>query len=98
MTLVDQLDGEWDTEGFLGQLRTGTFVPEHAARFLAVLRGIEIPDEAMVPKRALSLLWYLPSFLAWQRERVAEQGGDIVAFDRFVTEVHNTLEEVLGVP
>lgn len=46
----------------------------------------------------LSLLWYLPSFLTWQRERVAEKGGDINAYAHFVTDVHNTLEEVLGVP
>lgn len=98
MTIVDQLDAEWGTEGFLGQLRTGVFAQENAARFLGLLNSIDIPDESMVPKRALSLLWYLPSFLVWQRERVIEQGGDIAAFDRFVTDVHNTLEDVLGVP
>jgi hypothetical protein len=98
MTYVDQLDAEWADEGFLGKLRTGAFAAEDAARFLTFLRGIDIPDGAMVPKRAISLFWYLLSFLLWQRERVAERGGNLARFDRFVTEVHNTLEAVLGVP
>ena len=98
MQFVEQLDYEWSEEGFLGSLRTGTFLPTDAARFLSLLRGIRIPDDALVPKRALSLLWYLPSFLMWQSDRVAARGGDGVAFDRFVTDVHSVLEEVLGVP
>lgn len=98
MTFVEELDAEWDAEGFLGQLRVGKFLPESASRFLLLLQRIEIPDGAMVPKRALSLLWYLPSFLAWQRGRVIESGSNVTDFDHFVTEVHNTLENVLGVP
>jgi hypothetical protein len=52
----------------------------------------------MVPKRLVSLLWYLPSFLAWQTERIAEKDGDRAAYERFVTEVFNALEQALGVP
>ena len=98
MQFVEQLDFEWSEEGFLGRLRTGSFVPTDAARFLSLLKDIRIPDGALVPKRALSLLWYLPSFLMWQRDRVAARGGDVVAFDRFITDVHSVLEDVLGVP
>jgi hypothetical protein len=95
---LDELDTEWDTDGFLGQLRQGTFVPARASRFLQTLKRIDIPDNAMVPKRALALIWYLPIFLSWQRERVVEKGGNVAEFDSFVTEVHNTLEQVIGVP
>ena len=98
MTYVDQLDAEWADEGFLGKLRTGAFAAEDAARFLTFLRGIDIPEGALVPKRAISLFWYLPTFLLWQRGRVAERSGNLETFDRFVTEVHNTLERVLGTP
>jgi hypothetical protein len=98
LTFIDDLDAEWDTHGFLGQLRLGNFVPAHASRFLQLLRQIEIPDDATVPKRALALIWYLPTFLIWQRERVMEKGGNVAEFDRFVTEVHNTLEDVIGIP
>jgi hypothetical protein len=98
MTFVDQIESEWDSEGFLGKLRIGNFIPEEALRFLQILRSIEIPDGSHVPKRVVSLFWCLPSFLIWQRDRVAEKGGDIKVYEHFVTEVHNTLEAVLGVP
>jgi hypothetical protein len=98
MTYIDRLDAEWEDEGFLGKLRRGIFAAEEAARFLKFQGGIEIPEGTMVPKRAISLFWYLPGFLLWQRERIAERGGNLETFDRFVTDVHNTLEAVLGVP
>lgn len=51
----------------------------------------------MTPFHRLNDAWGPKGFLG-RRERVAEQGGDIKAFDGFVTDVHNTLEDVLGVP
>lgn len=96
--LIERLEAEWDTGGFLGQLRLGKFAPDGAAHFLDLLGQIDIGKDEAVPKRALSLLWYIPSFLAWQRERVEERGGNVDAYSRFVTDVHNRLEEALGVP
>jgi hypothetical protein len=96
--LIERLEAEWGSDGFLGQLRLGKFTSEGAARFLLLLREIDIDEQVAVPKRALSLLWYLPSFLAWQRERVEEKGGDMNVYAHFLTDVLNTLEDVLGVP
>jgi hypothetical protein len=96
--LIEQLEIEWDLNGFLGQLRQGNFVPKSAAHFLDLLREVDILREEVIPTRLLSLLWYLPSFLAWQRERVVEKGGDVNVYTSFVTDVHNTLEDVLGAP
>lgn len=96
--LVDALERAWDVNGFLGRLRAGEFVLDDASGFLALLQGIEIDDEQLVPKRFLSLLWFLPSFLAWQAERVAAKGTNPVDYARFMTEVHSLLEERLGVP
>jgi hypothetical protein len=98
MSFIDDLEAEWDVNGFLDRLRGGVFQEPDAQRFLQLLRGIHIADDEQVPKRAVSMLWYLPTFLLWQRERVAERGSDLKAYDLFVTAVHNTLEEVLGVP
>jgi hypothetical protein len=96
--IVERLEAEWDTNGFFDRIRRGDYDAARGQAVLAILRAISIGDEEMVPKRLLSLLWYLPSFLAWQAGRIAEKGGDGAAYDRFVTEVHNILEEVLGVP
>jgi hypothetical protein len=36
--------------------------------------------------------------MSWQRERVAEKGGNIEELDISITKIHNLLEEILGVP
>jgi hypothetical protein len=96
--LVDQLEEAWDSEGFLGQVRVGQFSEEGAEEFLRILAGIDIDSITCIPRRFLSLIWYLPLFLDWQRERVSERGGNIQKYEQFITDVHNTLEVVLGVP
>jgi len=96
--IIKQLETEWDTNGFFDRVRNGDYDVIRGQMVLAVLRAIKIGDDDMVPKRLLSLLWYLPSFLAWQSERIAEKGGDEPAYEHFVTEVDNILQEVLGVP
>jgi len=96
--LIRALDAAWDIPGFLGHLREGQFSEAEAAAFLKLLQSIDLGAERCVPKRLVSLLWYLPSFLQWQEERVAERGGDLQAYRRFTTKAHNILEEVLGVP
>ncbi|HEX3627408.1 MAG TPA: hypothetical protein VH280_18535 [Verrucomicrobiae bacterium] len=96
--LIRRLESEWDVDGFLWNVRQGYFSPDDGQKFLSFLKQIEIDDNAEIPKRLLSLLWYMPSFLEWQKERVGERSGNRAAYERFVTEVFNTLEIVLGVP
>ena len=92
------LDNAWDRDGFLGEVRTGHFSKEKGDAFLKALGKINIAEELDVPKRLLVLIWYLPSFLEWQKERISEKQGDTRAYEMFVTEVHNVLERVIGVP
>ena len=97
--LIQNLEMHWDSGGFLDAVRRGKFVPGDAAAFLGLVGGISIAEEQSVPKRLLSLLWYLPSFLEWQKERVTEVSPEQAeTYERFVTQVHNTLEQVLGIP
>lgn len=97
--LIQSMEKEWDIDGFLGNLRQGIFNPSAGDDFLALLSTISIEENEFIPKRLLSLLWYLPLFLEWQRERVAEVSGERVSlYVRFITQVQNLLEQKLGVP
>lgn len=97
--LIQDLESHWSTDGFLDTIRRGNFDASAGQRFLELLRGISIGDDQLIPKRLLSLLWYLPLFLEWQKERITEMASSKAAsYERFVTEVQNVLEEVLGVP
>ncbi len=97
--LIQNLETQWDCDGFLDGIRRGRFEIDDADAFLYLLKNISIGEDERVPKRLMSLLWYLPLFLEWQKERVAvNSAGEVRAYERFVTEVQNVLEEVLGVP
>lgn len=96
--VISILDQAWSDQGFLGRLREGLFTVEDGDRFLSFLRSIDITEDSLLPKRFMSLMWYLPLFLRWQLERVQKHSGHSVAFDDFITKVDNTLEQVLGVP
>jgi hypothetical protein len=92
------LDLQWDSEGFLGQLRDGHYVPDAGRDFLELLKQIEIKENDLIPKRLVSLLWYLPIFLLWQADRIYESGGNSTEYKLFVNQVTNILEDRLGVP
>jgi hypothetical protein len=96
--IIQQMDAEWDTNGFFDRVRRGDYDAKQAQGIIETLRAISIGEDEQLPKRLVSLLWYLPSFLGWQVERVAENGGDRTAYERFVAEITNVLEEVLGTP
>lgn len=96
--IIEYLDCAWDREGFLGGIREGKFVIEDGKKFLSALEAIQIDEEALVPKRLVSLLWYLPNFLEWQSNRVQKISGNLDDYQRFVVSINNALENVLGVP
>lgn len=96
--IIEQLENEWDRDGFLGRLRQGKFDPVEGDKFLEFLEQINLSEVNSVPKRFLSLIWYLPIFLTWQRDRVSDVSSNIEEYEKFITNVHNSLEESLGTP
>lgn len=96
--LITELEQEWDLEtGFLGVLRYGQFHLDKLERLVSCLERIP-PFEEFVPRRLVSLTWYIPLFMIWQKERVIEENGDFPALDSAIDRVTNLLEEKLGTP
>jgi hypothetical protein len=96
---IRSLEAEWSKpEGFLGKAREGVFDHRKAADFVTVLKSIKVPVENTIDRRLVALLWYIPIFLRWQKERVAEKGGDTVAFDHLANQVQGIVEAILGIP
>jgi len=93
------LEQEWDFEdGFLGRLRCGEFEVAGLHRLLAVLETISLNDSEDINRRLVSLLWYMPLFMEWQKERVQEEGGDRLALENAINQVQTQVERLLGVP
>ena len=97
--VVSRLEREWDFEsGFFGLLRRGEFDRTSLQRLLAILEGINFKDDGVINRRLVSLLWFMPLFMEWQKERVQEQGCDMVTFEKATNQVHNHVERLLGLP
>jgi hypothetical protein len=98
--VISRIEQEWSSsDGFFYYLRQGLFDPPSYDRLMRLLASFsELDEDAVLPRRLISLLWYIPSFMMWQRERVAEAGGDVSSLDKAATLIHNELERILGVP
>lgn len=95
---LDALEAAWEIDtGFLGQLRDGIFNEDLYKAFLTALQRITIAEDAHVPKRLVTLLWFIPPFMEWQSERVAQTitAGE---YELKRVAVQNELERILGIP
>lgn len=97
-SLISRLENEWDYGvGFFGRLRKGDFDPSGLRRLLGTVELI-VPEGESINRRIVSLLWYMPLFMAWQKDRVQEAGGDAAGLERATNEIQSLVEKVLGVP
>jgi len=96
---IASLEGEWDIDsGFFGRVRQGSFDPASLDRLERILGGIDSYRDAAVNGRLVSLLWYMPLVMQWNRERILDAGGDINEFDKAANRVVSAAERILGVP
>ncbi len=97
--IISKLEDEWRFDGgFFGRLRNGDFDAQAFSRLIVVLDGISLQDEMALNRRMVSLLWFMPLFMRWQRERVQESGCDMEQFDRASNCVETGVIKLLGVP
>lgn len=96
---IDALESEWSPEdGFFWRIREGHFAVNDFERALKKISAITIAEEADVPRRIISLLWYIPLFMHWQVERVHENKGDVKAYGQAIVRMTTEIERLLGVP
>ena len=98
--LIRLIEAEWEpARGFLGQLRGGRFNRDGYQRFLQVLQRLasEMKDAPVINKRLVSLVWYIPIFMVWQRDRVKAPPA-ASDYERVTNEVQSLVQEILGVP
>lgn len=95
---ISQLESTWDVDsGFFGKLRQGIFDKELYNEFIQLLRIFSFEDEELISSRIVSLLWYIPLFMEWQKERV-QKTISIDEYNILKTTIENELERILGIP
>lgn len=94
------LEAQWSKpDGFLGRARDGNFDEQQAEDFIRQLADIQLSaSDPVIDRRLVALIWYIPTFLSWQEERIAEKGGQASAFGQIVNRIHGMVEDILGVP
>jgi len=96
---IKMLESEWSPDdGFFWQIREVLFVAAGFHRALMTVSAISIAEDAAVPLRLVSLLWYIPVFMQWQAERLREKRADMAVYEQAITLMTNELERLLGVP
>jgi len=94
----DELEAAWELDtGFLGCLRAGVFDPVLYADFLATLSRIHVEEHALLPRRLVTLLWFIPLFMEWQTGHITKSMPP-KDYQAARTRVEAQLERILGFP
>jgi hypothetical protein len=97
--VIRQLEREWDLDvGFFGRLRSGVFDVAGLKRAKRLIKSVKLGKARLVDRRLVSLLWYIPVFMAWQRKRVQEVSADLDRLQRATEDSQDLLQDILGVP
>jgi hypothetical protein len=91
--LIVELEAVWDDdEGCLWRLRdSGEMDRDGLEALMDSLKTIDLRKEPMIDRRLVSQLWFIPTFMSWQRERVAENNGDVQALDELTVRAADIL-------
>jgi hypothetical protein len=95
---LSDLEAAWEPEtGFLGCLRDGIFDQALFGDFVTTLMRVRVAEDALLPARFVTLLWFIPLFMEWQTERVIVTcSPEEYALAR--TRIEQQLERILGFP
>jgi hypothetical protein len=96
---IEELEKSWDPDdGVFARLREGVLDTDGLENVANRLEAIKVPENSDLPRRFVSLVWFIPIFFEWQRERVREQGGDMEDFARLQNRLTGVVQGLLGVP
>jgi len=96
---IKALESEWLPEsGFFWRIRQGRFAADEFQCVFKKVSAISIEENAELPRRIVSLLWYIPWVMQFQIERVQENGGDVAGYSKAITTMTTEIERLLGVP
>lgn len=70
--IFNRLSQHWDEKGFFGLLHDRQFNLSLGQDTLTVLEEIDFTDLDQIPKKYISLLWFIPLFMEWQSHWLLE--------------------------
>ncbi|MBI1183447.1 hypothetical protein GC194_04215 [bacterium] len=95
--LTSILDNSW-TKGFFYSLRNGVVDKSDFAILLNGLSRFSATHYTSFPKEFVSLIWFIPTFIDWQEERLLDNGVEKEEFKMIYDSMCNECERILGLP
>ncbi len=97
------LNESWDETGFLGLIRKKRIVDMKSGRILLEnLKKFSIDDsERLIDSELVRLLWFVPLFLNWQKERLSmiEDNNELIKqYEIIFNSIQNEIIRILGCP
>ena len=97
--IIELLGQEWEIEhGFLGKIRHREFDPEGLERLLNLLEIVQNDGEELIDRNLISLIWFIPLFLEWQKPSFVAAGKDIAPLQSAINKIMPIMYKILGLP
>jgi hypothetical protein len=93
--LKNALEEAWEN-GFFFNLRYGKFKEDQYQKLRTVFEAV--PSNVDLDKRLVSLLWFIPTFIQWQEERLLQAGMEKGKINEVYDFFYNECEAILGLP
>jgi hypothetical protein len=97
--VIALLEEEWEPEkGALWKLRNREIDKEGVERLINLLRSIDVKDAEVIDRRLVSLIWFMPLVMEWQKPHFQQSEQLIRILDKFINQIVNELFRILGSP
>lgn len=104
-TIISQLEYEWDYvshRGFFGKMRGGKLDLDGFERVKSLLNNLPSSDSQaeneMINRRIVELVWFIPTFLRWQKDGWVQEGKNTDELDDVIDYFEGRITTILGVP
>ncbi len=95
LELKKVLEEAWE-HGFFYNLRSGNLNEDQYQKLKEVFEAL--PSDVDCDKRMVTLLWFIPTFIQWQEERLLRAGVKKDKIAEVYNFFYNTCERILGLP
>ena len=94
--LILVLEKAW-SEGFFYELRSGNINENELEQLKQHFDSFSFNDHD-INKEFVSLLWIIPTFITWQKERLLKSGYSEEIINEVYNYFYNKCEDILGIP
>ncbi len=97
--VITRLQHHWDFDaGFFGLLRRGEFDQAKLDNLIRDLQLTSMDSLSEMDRQIVSLIWIVPLFMVWQKERVSEKSSDAANYEKAMNQVLEAVAKILGYP